>query len=285
MASRGWCFTLNNWTADEYKAVTEGGFDYLVVGREMGEQGTPHLQGYMYLKGRGRRLGGVKKLAGFARAHLEPAAGNAEQNFLYCSKGGDFVEMGVRPVGQGKRKDIDVVRDIINAGGGMGDVLAACQSYQAARMGELLLKYARPQARDVEVIWLHGPSGCGKTRLAVQMCDEAKMPYWMSSRSLKWWDGYDGEEAVIVDDYRTDFCSWSELLRILDRYPFRVEVKGGSRPLCARVIIITSPRGPLETWAGQTDEEMAQLTRRITRVTQVVPEVRGVILGPPDLPP
>ena len=61
-------------------------------------------------------------------------------------------------------------------------------------------------------------------------------------------------------------CTFSELLRILDRYPHRVEVKGGSVQFNSSLIIITSPKSPQETWDGRSAEDIAQLTRRITEI-------------------
>lgn len=83
---RAWCFTLNNWTVDEFeylKTVLTEGPDKLVIGREVGESGTPHLQGYVRFVNK-QTLSGLKKLN--ARAHWEPAKGTPEQNLKYCTK-------------------------------------------------------------------------------------------------------------------------------------------------------------------------------------------------------
>lgn len=110
-----WCFTINNWTAEELDQIVEGLtrddgvqiWEYLVVGREEGENGTPHLQGYGILKTK-LRLRNVKLLPGFARAHLESARGTPKQASDYCKKEGDFEEFGDLPVSQqGKRNDIE----------------------------------------------------------------------------------------------------------------------------------------------------------------------------------
>jgi hypothetical protein len=84
----------------------------------------------------------------------------------------------------------------------------------------------------------------------------------------KWWDGYEQQPAVIIDDYRRDFSTFAELLRLLDRYPHRVEKKGASIQFNSSTIIITTPKPPEETWAGRTEEDLAQLMRRITEVRE-----------------
>ncbi len=65
---------------------------YLVYGREVGDEGTPHLQGYVQFL-RKLRLSGVRRL--HAKAHWEVAKGSAKQNLEYCSKQGDVQEFGV----------------------------------------------------------------------------------------------------------------------------------------------------------------------------------------------
>lgn len=93
--SRYWCFTLNNYTDDEYNRIlNETRFDYVIIGKEVGDLGTPHLQGYVRFPN-AVRLATLKKI--MPRAHLEIAKGNAESNITYCSKEGNFEERGERP--------------------------------------------------------------------------------------------------------------------------------------------------------------------------------------------
>ena len=82
----------------------------------------------------------------------------------------------------------------------------------------------------------------------------------------KWWDGYTQPPCVIIDDYRPRLCPFNELLRLLDRYPVRVEYKGGSIHFNSQTIILTTPKSPRETWASRTEEDIAQLIRRIDEV-------------------
>lgn len=111
--SRAWCFTLNNYTEVEQTALHVLECTYLVVGREMGENGTPHLQGYIVFAN-AVAFASVKRLLG-DRGHIEKADGNAKQNREYCTKEGDYFESGIMPE-QGKRKDIDRVRELVQAG-------------------------------------------------------------------------------------------------------------------------------------------------------------------------
>lgn len=85
-----WCFTLNNYTDEEIVAIKAIDYKYLVFGYEVGENGTPHLQGYIELTKR-LRFGGVKKLFP-PRVHLEARRGTAEEAADYCKKDGVFFE-------------------------------------------------------------------------------------------------------------------------------------------------------------------------------------------------
>lgn len=93
--SRSWIVVINNYTEEERQTML--GYDcaqFVIVGKEVGENGTPHLQGYIRCNN-AVRLSTLKKV--FPRAHLEIAKGTPEQNITYCSKDGDFEERGDRP--------------------------------------------------------------------------------------------------------------------------------------------------------------------------------------------
>lgn len=88
----GYVFTINNYTADDLRAVERiaEGRDYAIIyGKEVGAQGTPHLQGLIYKPDsdtmRNERL---KKLLG-GRAWFEPAK-DFYSAVGYCMKDGEF---------------------------------------------------------------------------------------------------------------------------------------------------------------------------------------------------
>lgn len=114
-AVTNWTFTINNphpYDEDVVKAWHPKVAKYIIFGREVGEKGTPHLQGYLQLKKR-KRLTAMKKL--HKEAHWEVAIGNAEQNRDYCSKDGDYTELG-SVVCAGARSDIEAFKDAVKGG-------------------------------------------------------------------------------------------------------------------------------------------------------------------------
>ena len=93
MAKRGgcgvgkrYCFTINNWTDADIARLKKIDCKYMVVGVEVGENGTPHLQGYVRFT-KQQRFNAAKRQIG-QRAHIEAARGNEMQNDEYCRKGG-----------------------------------------------------------------------------------------------------------------------------------------------------------------------------------------------------
>lgn len=95
-AAKKWCFTLNNYNSDEYETLVHLGREIttcFIIGKEVGKNGTPHLQGYWELKKR-MRLSALKKLN--ERIHWERTKGSREQNIAYCSKEGDYVGENIK---------------------------------------------------------------------------------------------------------------------------------------------------------------------------------------------
>lgn len=258
MSSRNWCFTLNNYTEEEEAAIKAWEVKYIVFGHEVApETGTPHLQGYVEWKGT-KKLTTLKKLND--HIHWEIAKGDRNDNRTYCTKGTDIYEPIKTEKRQGKRNDIEIVKAMVKDGKSAKTIWDAAPSFQAMKMAEIGLKLYEPRRNwKPTVRWYWGPTGSGKTRTAVE---EAGDDYWMSGKNLKWWEGYDGHENVIIDDFRADFCTFHELLRILDRYEYRVETKGGSRQLLAKNIWLTSCHPPDKVYQ-KSDEDVKQLLRRI----------------------
>lgn len=207
--------------------------------------------------------------------HVEVCAGDEASNIKYCTKEESRVagpwELGERSK-QGKRKDIDVVRETVLSGGGMAAVVRVATSFQGMRAGELMLKHCERgwDRSDVrEVRWYHGETGGGKTKRAFDEFESEKKEderMWVSGKDLRWFNEYDAHEWCLVDDFRKDFCTFHMLLRLFDRYPFVVETKGGFRQWLARVIIVTCPWSPSELYSSRTAEDVQQLLRRITLV-------------------
>ena len=115
--AKHWCFTTNNYEEKhvlQLRALAQQDeVQYLIFGRERGDQGTPHLQGYASF-GKRKTLNQVRKL--IPDSHLSVAKGTAAQNKTYCSKEGSFEEYGDPPSSQGKRSDLEEFKQAVKEG-------------------------------------------------------------------------------------------------------------------------------------------------------------------------
>lgn len=109
-----------------------------------------------------------------------------------------------------------------------------------------------------EVFLFWGEPGSGKTRRAHEMAPHA---YWKMP-GQKWWDEYMGEEDVIIDDFKPDEWDRDILLRLMDRYPCRVEFKGGSVQFAAKRLFITTNFDP-ENWVTPALQRRIEHTERV----------------------
>lgn len=266
-------FTINNYSEKEFCNVILWTPKWLIVARETGETGTPHLQGAAIL-GREMTLGQLKAIPGLGRAHIETMRGQPIDSLNYCTKEDrQAFQSGTIPR-PGTRTDLTSIVNRVQAGQSLTDLAGDTDGAVA------VVKYHRgltalrslctpPRTSPPVVLWLYGATGVGKTASAIHFLESVlSIPYWITSTDLKWFDGYDGHEAVIFDDLRSSHSSFSFLLRILDRYRLSVPRKGGFLEWVPKLIIITCPYSPTRLWNLRTEEQLGQLTRRITGILE-----------------
>lgn len=261
--ARNWCFTLHDYTDEEATTLATQPCRYTIIGKEIcPSTGKQHLQGYIQYDN-AKTMTSIKKSTKINRIHLEIAKGSTDQNQQYCKKENDFIEIG-KAKQQGQRNDIHTIKNaIINDNATMREIIPIATSIQSIRMAEICLKYYEPK-RDWKpyVEWFYGATGTGKTKRAHDKLEE---PY-VSMDTGQWWEGYDAHEHVIIDDMRKDFMKFHQLLKLLDRYPYQIECKGGSRQFLAKHIIITSAYHPQQLF--NTREDIQQLIRRIDNIEE-----------------
>lgn len=96
-----WCFTYNNYTeSDRVNLINLLGSNgsKFIIGEEVGENGTPHLQGYIEFAKKQRPLE-MKIFDIFKKKiHWEKTKGSEQENIAYCSKDGKYVLNGLKMV-------------------------------------------------------------------------------------------------------------------------------------------------------------------------------------------
>lgn len=99
--SRGFIFTLNNWTYDEKEKLSKylekntgnkKKIDKYIFGEERGKiMGTPHLQGYIYYNNARAQSIVEKEIDLINRIWMQKAKGTPKHNYVYCKKECHFI--------------------------------------------------------------------------------------------------------------------------------------------------------------------------------------------------
>ena len=289
--SRAFTLTLNNYGVLEERLLQDHMREkcvYGIIGHEVGETGTPHLQCYLYYANKTER--GMAKWAtilGSNRYHIEIAHKSPTVNKRYCSKGlqskeeydtlgvagpnygrgAVIFEHGVLPVAQNDRWK-DAV-DILKEGGLVRDVITFHPQIGVTcykNLKEIRNEFVKERSSNetTALFWFYGPPGSGKSRYA-----KGIDPDYYKKPAGQWWDEtYSQQMVVLMDDFRpTKEFPLEELLNLADYGKHTVAIKGGFRKFNSRMIIITSPLGMRETFQHLTwmsPENLTQLERRIT---------------------
>ena len=224
MTSRHYCATF--W--QEPKAENESKIRYAIYGKETcPETKKLHWQSYIEFNGP-MRIAGVKKLFNDSKMHVEIRQGTREQARDYCKKDNEFKEFGTWISGQGHRTDLNKITDLMKSGTKLNEIiLNETETYCKYRNGlkDLNAELVRERTKDfrkIDVILLTGPTGCGKTRKAVE---DSKDFYKIEGDNLNWFQDYNEEKTLIIDEYNNDI-SVTKLLNLLDGYQLRLNVKG-----------------------------------------------------------
>lgn len=190
------------------------------------------------------------------RAHWEKRRGTPEEASDYCKKDKKFVERGTLPK-QGARSDLAGAVEILQKGGTLDEVdpVVVVKYHKGLKV----LRGMRMKDREAAptVTWLWGATGSGKTR-------EAAVGSFYMKDGTRWWDGYEQQDRIVIDDFDGSW-PFRDLLRLLDRYPYQGQTKGGYVKINSPHIYITCEFPPSHYW---TDTELAQISRRISTVEQ-----------------
>nr|WAE42154.1 MAG: replication associated protein [Cressdnaviricota sp.] len=236
---RNWCFTYNNYPDTVLVDTVE--CDYIAYSHEVAPtSGTPHLQGYIHWDNPLRFTSVKTRLPG---CHIELMRGRFDQNEAYCSKAGKLIERGTAPVHNDNNGANEITRwqgyydSAIQ--GKMDDIHPKVRIQYYATLKRIRNDHCPKPVNLPSVcgIWIYGPPETGKTK---RVCE--KYPEHYSKMGNKWWDDYNGEPVVFLDEF--DSCHIKECLSLLKHWAdfkaFRCENKGASIYIRPEKFIICS---------------------------------------------
>lgn len=251
--AKHWCFTWNNYDEDTFTLLDEYFSDkcsYMIYQEEIGEEGTPHLQGYMELKTKKRKQTIVNEIS--TNLHLEKRRGTRAAARNYCKKvdsrkpGTEPTEHGEFGPSQGKRNDLELAVELAKAEAPTDEFVERLPgSFIRYTKGINYVRQHYSSGRDFETrnYVFYGSSRAGKSRLAHEFPTVYKVP--VSYSGPTWFDGYEPSyhQTVLFDDFYGG-VKWTELMQLLDRYKHQVHTKGGFVNFKPKFIIFTSNTQP-----------------------------------------
>jgi len=230
----------------------------------------------------------------FGKSHCEFQRGTFDEAIMYCSgpydKNGKvkpvnslFEEFGERP-SQGARSDLTVLRNNILAGTTVDEIAMEdpVMFHQYGRTLERLEDIAnRKRFRTFMTTcdWHCGPTGSNKSRTVYEGFHPDTHYNLVDDNG--WWEGYKGQECVIINDFRGSI-PYDTLLQLIDRYPYSVKRRGREpMPFTSKHIMITSPLTPEECYPNRCGKDsIEQLLRRVnvirhSRLSEELPSTRN----------
>ncbi len=322
--TKNFCFTANGGKTEFPSETIENAFSaedsvvqYFIIGLEGLDAGkTEHWQGFLQTK-RQVRWSTLNKLlpdAGLVAKKRKKskwqtwhwankvAKSTCEQARDYCKKEeGEIHEWGeFVPGSQGKRTDIHEFADAIKAGSKKMALIDAYPEQMLKFRGNALKMVADLEARDipnirpVTVYVLWGPTGSGKTYTAMTS-EETDQVYLMHCSQLEkgWWDGYEEQNTLVLDEWTPSSCNITVMLWVLDSYKKRLKVHHGQTYAHWNRVIVTTNKNWLaigeaynDVYPGADIKHQQALHRRITKVYHMDKpwkEMEKPLLPPPEV--
>lgn len=240
------------------------GVAYLKGQLEQGEEGLVHWQVFFTFTQK-KSLNQVRAIFAPLVGHWELTRSAAAEAYVWKedTRIGDPFEFGTRAFRRNSPVDWELVRQNAKCGN-FADIPPDIEVRYYGNLLKICAANLQPvgMERSCTVFW--GPTNTGKSHRAWAA---AGLDSYSKDPRTKFWDGYSNQEHVVIDEFRGSI-DVSHLLRWLDRYPVRVEIKGSAVPLSARNFWITSNLHP-QAWYPELDIETFHALERRMNIIQV----------------
>lgn len=283
--AKRWVFTYNNYDPKEIEEQILQLFQalnikYIVYGKEKGENGTPHIQGYFRLN-QIKYRSQIKPIMNECfrdYPYLAVARGTEVDNFKYCTKEGNWKEYGEKTAEAERTVTKEEhIKKIMHDWLTMSqDQFNDTHPYESLHWRNKLMQWESQRTIGSNAwtgglksknIWIFGPPGTGKSRWARSQCEEWQI---YPKGCNKWWGGFDARnhKMVLFEDFPADGRYLGQLMKIwADRYTFTAEVKGGSIKVNpGTFVMVVTANYSIDDVFGSGSEDGKALKRRFTEV-------------------
>lgn len=247
--SRNYVFTINNWTQRDIEQLNSirPRVRYLGWAEEIGAEGTPHLQGCICLNN-ATTMRSLSKTV--RRAAWKVMRGTPKQARDYYADNPDkevitgLYEYGELPLDRDQQAQSQSDRFSAAVALARAGKIDLIDPELMVRFYATWLKMAKQSASKpanlseaAKCIWIWGPTRTGKSHAVRNQFPDAYL-----KQCNKWWDGYDGEKVVYIEDLDPDFAKWGGrfLKTWADQWTYSGEVKGSSGVFRPEAILVTS---------------------------------------------
>lgn len=250
-ASRNFFMTWNNYPLDYLEQVKKTSPKYFVLGEEIGEQGTKHIQGFISYKHTRLATAMCKHFKAYVRNCI-----SSLDAIAYCKKELKYNEYGEfsDPIAKGQKAKckFEETMELIKAGK-IEDISPMMRIRYNKSIREIqreMIPEGLP-LKQLDNIWIVGNAGVGKSYRI-----HKELPNHYYKQHNLWWDGYKGEEDVYWEDFDIDEAKYGKNLKCwADIYPFSCEVKGGSlNKIRPKRFIVTSNYTIEQIWPNDGDK-------------------------------
>lgn len=249
--------------------------------------GKLHCQGLIQFT-TARAMAYVKNVVG-NNSHVETMKGTVEQATAYCRKPetrfcGPYLIGDEPKCEQGKRTDLERLRDMVKERKPALEIIEDDAKFARYEKQINFMRFAYMeaasdrQATGVDVKVFYGATGLGKTYAAINYVCHNKDYYVCEAPSQAggkiWFQGYEGQKTLIIDDFAGNFCTVDYLKRLLDCYKLKVEFKGGFVWANWTTVVITSNYHPANWYdnVGLHVVNVDPLKRRLKSIYEFLPD-------------
>ena len=257
---------------DAIKYLKDERCQYLLCRKGLNKKGEEHA--HIYVNYRSPRVVSSKNTFG---AHIAKCRGTPAQNVAYIeSHHPDLVEeFGTLPKGKADISEMWTdFTDELKEGkvDKWSKMYARYEGYANRRLAEVKPKTFFNGNLKHKNLWLWGPPRTGKSYWA-----EHFLPYDTYDKSPnKWWDGYQGEKVVILEDLDPEQAQYIAhyVKKWADRKPITAAVKCGSMKICpADFHFIVTSNYSIEECFNKKDARAIRDRMTVWHITEKMPNL------------